>query len=131
MNLNNSVDYVEIWPADPEGYIRHACETWNLPPPVEFYAAKRAGWSNLIFIAILEDGSVYKMEHAPISEERGPIYNRERTKEEIDFMRRYGLLSMTDMGAKGGRATSEAKRAAVRANGRKGGRPRKRPEDEA
>jgi len=126
----NSVDYVEIWPANPEGYIRHACETWNLPPPVEFYAAKRAGWSNLILLAILEDGSVYKLEHAPISERRGPIFNRERTEAEIDFMRRYGLLSMADGGAKGGRARTPAKAAASRANGRKGGRPRKRPEDE-
>lgn len=125
MNLNNSVDYVEIWPDDPEGYIRRACETWDLPRPVEFYAAKRAGWSNLILLAILEDGSVYKMEHSPISEERGPIFNRRRTDAELDFMRRYGLLSMADVAAKGGRARSPAKRAAARANGKRGGRPRK------
>ena len=35
------------------------------------------------------------------------------------------------LGRRGGRATSEAKRSASRANGAKGGRPRKRPEDEA
>ena len=32
----NIIDYIEIWPDDPEGYIRHACETWGLPPPVEY-----------------------------------------------------------------------------------------------
>ena len=33
--------------------------------------------------------------------------------------------------SRGGRATSEAKRSASRANGRLGGRPRKRPEEES
>lgn len=33
-----------------------------------------------------------------------------------------------DLGRKGGQATSEAKRQAARANGRKGGRPRNNPD---
>jgi hypothetical protein len=38
-----------------------------------------------------------------------------------------GLKTTRAIGAKGGSSTSEAKRAAVRANGAKGGRPRKNP----
>jgi hypothetical protein len=37
-------------------------------------------------------------------------------------------LSATILGRKGGQSTSETKKAAVRANGKKGGRPRKKPE---
>ncbi|MDQ3812996.1 MAG: DUF2442 domain-containing protein, partial [Armatimonadota bacterium] len=36
---------------------------------------------------------------------------------------------MAEIGQRGGRATSEAKAAAARANGKKGGRPRKTPSD--
>jgi hypothetical protein len=41
-----------------------------------------------------------------------------------------GYASRREACARGGRSTSEAKRAAVRANGRKGGRPRKAKPDE-
>ena len=124
MNRNN-VEYVEIWPADPEEAIRESCRVWCLAEPVEFRAVKRAGWDNLGLLAILADGTLYMMEHAPISETRGPIVGRRRTDAELSFMRRYGLIPAAALGARGGKSTSEAKRAAARANGKKGGRPRK------
>ena len=42
-----------------------------------------------------------------------------------------GYARRREGSSRGGRATSDAKRSASRANGAKGGRPRKRPEDEA
>lgn len=118
----NTIEHVEIWPADPEESIRESCRVWGLPKPVEFRATKREGWSNLGLLAVLEDGTLFLMEHAPIPGIRGPIVNRGRTDAEIAFMRRYGLVPAVALGS----IRSERKAAASRANGRKGGRPRKK-----
>ena len=82
----NTVDHIEIWPDDPEGYIRHACETWGLPPPVEYKPVHLDG--NLVLDATLEDGRVYRLIHAPISEQAGPIVGRQRTEAELKYISR-------------------------------------------
>ena len=43
-------------------------------------------------------------------------------------LRRYHVAAAAELGRKGGQSTSEAKRAAVRENGKKGGRPKKTSE---
>lgn len=57
-------------------------------------------------------------------------YRVERaTHEELDLLQRSPLfgqgVSVTDIGRKGGQSTSDAKTAAARANGKRGGRSRK------
>jgi hypothetical protein len=47
---------------------------------------------------------------------------------EIERLKKENANLATELGRKGGQSTSEAKRAAVRENGKKGGRPRKEPQ---
>lgn len=46
-------------------------------------------------------------------------------------MKRHIRKFLAEIGSKGGKAKSEAKAAAAKKNGAKGGRPRKKPKDEA
>ena len=117
----NTISHIEIWPADPEAQIRRECETFGLARPVEFRAAKRANFDNLALLAILADGTLFMLEHAPISETVGVILNRKRTPDELAFMRRYGIMDSAASAL--GSIRTPKKAAAVRRNGRKGGRP--------
>lgn len=121
----NAISHVEIWPANPEEQIRRECETFGLARPVDFRAAKRANFDNLALLAILADGSLFLLEHAPISGGAGVILNRKRTPEELAFMDRYGIhdSAASAFGRIGGHSRSDAKRAASARNGEKGGRP--------
>ena len=86
----NTISRIEIWPADPEGQIRRECQQFGLSNPSAFFAARREGLDNLALIAILEDGTAFLLEHAPTrAGDKMPIFNRERTEAEMDFMRRY------------------------------------------
>ena len=88
MKNRNIVDYIEIWPGDPEEYIRRVCKQFGLAQPVSLAPGKIGQYDNLILDATLADGSVYRLAHSPIQEHRGAIINRKRTRAELLYISR-------------------------------------------
>ena len=88
MKNKTTIDYIEIWPENPEDYIRRSCETWGLQPPVSFTPGKIGNFDNLVLDATLADGRIYRLCHSPIQERSGPIANRKRTRAEMDYISR-------------------------------------------
>lgn len=86
--MKNTIDHIEIWPDDPESYIRRVCEQFGLPPPISFTPGRIGDFDNLVLDAKLADGRIYRLAHSPIQDQRGAIVNRKRTEAEIRYIHR-------------------------------------------